>query len=141
VFKSIQGNTHTHIHMYGAVVSKILLLWRKKGRQGKTNIRTFHTEINPTNLFNGFSILYIFLNWRVWKLDWTCLFEIILNVKLSPYRPGQAPKVPGVYGSHISRESARESGRVISPTHRPSLLYRIYSWHSYLLETESTQGS
>lgn len=50
----VYKETHTHTHMYGAVVSKILLLWRKKDRQGNANIRTFHTEMNPTNLFNEF---------------------------------------------------------------------------------------
>ena len=40
----------------------------------------------------------------------------------------------------ISGQSAREGGQVVSPTHRPSLLSRIYSWHSFLLEAESTPG-
>jgi len=31
-------------------------------------------------------------------------------------------QVPGVSGSQISRQSANESGKFVSPTHRPPLL-------------------
>jgi hypothetical protein len=43
------------------------------------------------------------------------------TVKLSRYRPGQAVGVPGGWGSRISWQCAHEGGKVVSPTHRPSL--------------------
>jgi hypothetical protein len=46
---------------------------------------------------------------------------IYSKLKLSPYRPGQALGAAEGWGSRISRQSAYEGGKVVSPTHRPSL--------------------
>ena len=49
-------------------------------------------------------------------------------------------RVPGVWGSQVSRQSVHEGGKVVSPTHRPPLPPRKYSWYSFLLEAESNSG-
>jgi len=42
--------------------------------------------------------------------------------------------------SQMSRQSAHDGSKVINLKHRPSLTPRKYSWHSFLLEAESTPG-
>ena len=62
------------------------------------------------------------------------------RIKQFHYRPGQALRVPGGWGSHISRQSSHEGGKVVSPTHGPPLLPRKHTWYLFLLEGESTPG-
>jgi len=63
-----------------------------------------------------------------------------MKVKQSHYRPGPALRVPGGWGSQISRHLAHEGGKVVSPKNRPPLPHRKYSWYSFLLEADSTPG-
>jgi hypothetical protein len=70
----------------------------------------------------------------------TTLGKKVKKVKQSHYMPGQALRVPEVWGSQIPRQSALQGGKVVSPTHRPPLLSGKYSWHPFLLEAESTPG-
>ena len=41
----------------------------------------------------------------------------------------------------ISKHSTHESGKVVSPAHRPLLPTRIYAWYSFLSEIVSTPES
>jgi len=41
----------------------------------------------------------------------------------------------------ISKQSAHESGKVVSPTHRPHLRLSRYLWYLFQLQTESIPGS
>ena len=69
----------------------------------------------------------------------TLLREMKLKLKQSQYRPGQALRVPGDWGSQISILSTLEGGNV-SHTLRPPLSLAKYFWYSFLLEAESTPG-
>jgi hypothetical protein len=51
---------------------------------------------------------------------------IVFKLKQSHYRPGQALRVPGGSGYHISRHSAYKGGNVVSPTHLSPLPQEIF---------------
>jgi len=64
----------------------------------------------------------------------------IYTSKQAPCRPGQALRISRGFWSSISRQSAHEGGKVVSPMHQPPLLLRKHSWNPYLSEAESTPG-
>jgi len=59
------------------------------------------------------------------------------KIKLYLYKPLGLQKVEA---PKISRQLAQESGKVVSPTHRPRLPPRVYFWYSFRIEAELTPG-
>jgi len=49
------------------------------------------------------------------------VFRKTLKGKAIPLQAWQALRVPGGWGSQISRQSANKGGKVVSPKHRPPL--------------------
>ena len=73
-------------------------------------------RIKPTNEL----LLKLYL-YKKYILFICCFILRTVKGAAIPYRSGQTLRFPGVCGSQISRQSAHEGGKVVSPTHRPPL--------------------
>ena len=76
----------------------------------------------------------------IYKIQSFKIMLCCIKGKAIPLQAWTGPEVQGGSGSQISRQLACEGGKVVSPTHRPPLPPRKYSWYSFLLEDESTPG-
>jgi len=61
--------------------------------------------------------------------------------KKSLYKRGQILRIPGGWGSQISRQSPRECGEVCQPYAPAAFNPWKYSWCSFPLQPDSTPGS
>jgi len=61
-------------------------------------------------------------------------------LKQSSYRPEEFLRASEVEAPTISRKSAHEDEKVVSPTHRPPLPSQVIPLVPFMLETESDAG-
>ena len=98
------------------------LLWNRKYKRAfrlvySSFFLSLHSALQPTPQKKNLTRLDL----RIQRAFCRQSFRFIQKVKQSHYRSGRALRVPGSCGSRISRRSAYEGGKVVSPVHRPLL--------------------
>ena len=82
----------------------------------------------------GLLQLYLYLYFFAYK--WNKIRNKTKEESKDKEIPAQGLTILGGWGSQISRQSAREVGRFVSLTRRPTLPLGKYTWHSCLTEAE-----
>ena len=82
---------------------------------------------NEASIFNKKKVyIYIYIYIYIYTHTHTHIYiHKKVKVNQSHYRPGEALRVPGGWGSQISRQSAYEGGKVVSPTPQKTFLVLI----------------
>ena len=83
-----------------------------------------------TSFWQKHSIVSFLVGLKTYQHPCICIVKKV-KVKQTLYGPGQAMRISGDWDSQISWQ--QESGKVVSPTHRPPLLLRKSFWYSFLV--------